>query len=631
MGDVAQILGVQGDSAAPPPAPAHYQPTKAEVHQLAADKELWQLADNKKSGGATSTSGSNKPKVPTTGLPPMVPETIRMKDHSGPDSVKVGSKWISTKKAARPWVWAPFSSSSRTDGTLFYHWVRANVEYPDYPFARFDIHLDPVVYTDDEYSRWLTSKSWTKAETDQLMEFARRFELRWAVIFDRWLDHYDMKTSRRIEDIQHRYYQVAAILNQRRLSQQAATEAQIPVAQANSSTDPSTTESLMVDAAAARSLAAGDPSKQPLIHHIGTGTSNKVFDLQYERERRAYQESLWTRSKEDERKETTLRAELKEIETQLRKIKRKGGAPGSAAGATSAPASRAVTPIQDATAAAGNAFAPPTPVPGVPYLQSARLGFPPTGGPAGINKALLQRLQVFLEEMKVPNPPIATKRVCDLYDTVRKDALQLLIYQKNVLQKEGLLQNRLTKLEKLTGTATHANTEEGIMGAPPRKTAPAPAAAKKKVAPSGSTTPAPAAATPAPSKSKKKSDNPDSEKKTSGKRKRKESKSHMAGGASSKSTGAGGKSDKATTKAAPGKASAKAAAAAATKAAPASGKAAAMASAATKAGAKTAPGATAATAAAAPAATPAPAPATQKAAPAQTSEGKTAKKRPRKS
>lgn len=625
MGDVAQILGVQGGAGGvpPPPPPASFQPTKAEAQQLAADKEMWQLvADNKNSGAAGGGGSTNKPRIPTAGLPPMVPETIRAKESSGVDTVKVGSKWISTKKVARPWVWAPFSSSSRTDGTLFYHWVRANVEYPDYPFARFDIHLDPVAYTDEEYSRWLTSKEWTKAETDQLMDFARRFELRWAVIYDRWLDHYDMKTSRRIEDLQHRYYQVAAVLNQRRLSQQAAAEAQIADAQANSSTDPATTEAFMIDAAAARSLAAGDQTKQPLIHHIGTGSSNKVFDLHYERERRAYQESLWTRSKEDERKETKLRAELKEIEAQLRKIKRKGGAPGSTATASAAPASRPVTPVPDAAGLAANAFAPPTPVAGVPYLQSARLGFPPAGGPAGINKALLQRLQVFLEEMKVPNPPIATKRVCDLYDAVRKDALQLLIYQKNVLQKEGLLQNRLAKLEKLTGTATHASTEEGIMGAPPRKPAPAPAPAKKKAAPSGSATPTQSGATtPAASSKSKKSkqgdgsgNNPESDgKKSSGKRKRKSEAKSPSGPGSNKSTPAG--KSAAGTKAAPGKASTKASGVASVKAAPASG--------------KSQPMSAASSGSAAASSTPATTQQTQKAAPA--SEGKTAKKRPRKS
>lgn len=460
MGDVAQILGVKD------PPPAHHQPSKAQ--QATADKPLWNLVDGR----------------PTAPLPPMVPEVIRAKE-GGPDTVKVGSKWISTKKKARPWVWAPFSSSSRTDGTLLHHWVRANVEYPDYPFARFDIHLDPVVYTDDEYTKWLTSKEWTKGETDQLMDFARRFELRWAVIYDRWLEFFDMKTSRRIEDLQHRYYQVAAVLNQRRLAQQAAAEAQIADAQATASTDPAATEALVIDAAAARSLAAGNPDTQPLIHHIGTGSSNKVFDLPFERERRAYQESLWTRSKQDELKETKLRAELKEIEAQLRKLKRKGaGVPGGAA--TSGPSSRSVTPLPDPNAV-NNTFAPPTPVPGVPYLQSARLEFPPVGGGNGINKALLQRLEVLLEEMKVPNPPtVPTKRVCDLYDKVRRDALELLIYQKNVLQKEGLLQNRRTKLEKMTGTALAASTEEGNLGIPPRK--PTPAAVPKKKAASASTT-----------------------------------------------------------------------------------------------------------------------------------------------
>lgn len=518
MSDVAEILGAR---AMPPPPPAHHRPTKGEAQSLATERhKLWPLAvgrgSNDHEAAATHyhTSGGKGGKAPppTTGLPPMVPAPLQPPQPTTPtttDLVRVGTKWISTKKPARPWVWAPFSSSSRTDGAVFSHWVRANVEYPDYPFARFDVHLDPVAYSDDEYHRWLAAggsgpaaaSDWTKAETDLLLDLARRFELRWPVVYDRWLDHFADATTaspraastittstsssstvvtkqpppgRAMEDLQHRYYQVAAVLNQRRLAQHAAVEAQASDAQANSSTDPIATEGLILDTAAARSLAMGDLRTQPLIHHIGTGTSNKIFDLAYEKERRAYQESLWHRSKEDEVKEAQLRAELKEIDAQLRKLKRKGaggGASGGAVGAAaaSAPSSRSVTPLPDA-AVAGAAFGPPVPVPGVPYLQSARLASPPTGGSNGLNKALLQRLQVLLDELKVPTDPLATKRVCDLYDSVRKDALMLLIYQKNLLQKEGLLQNRKAKLEKMMGTSLA--TDESVLGLATRKTAP---------------------------------------------------------------------------------------------------------------------------------------------------------------
>jgi hypothetical protein len=322
-------------------------------------------------------------------------------------------------------------------------------------------------------------------------------------------------------------------------------------------------------------LAVGNPASQPLIHHVGTGTSNKVFDLQYEKERRTYQEALWTRSKEDELKETKLRAELKEIEAQLRKLKRKGaiaatnsatgataatGAASATASTTSVSASRTETPLPDP-----NTFGPPTPVPGVPYLQSARLGFPPVGA-GGINKTLSHRLEVLLEEMKIPNPPnVPTKRVCDLYDKVRKDALELLVYQKNVLQKEGLLQNRRAKLEKLTGGT---GTEEAVLGIPPRKTASSSGTGKKKA---GGAAGGSGNATQGSKKKRKGGDNAeDSEKKTAGKRKRKtDSKSPTAAASASGTKGAGTKST--STKASKGSTGGTKAAAVSTSSAGASG------------------------------------------------------------
>ena len=175
-----------------------------------------------------------------------------------PRTVKVGNRTISSNKPARRWVWAPFSSSARTDGAQFSHWVRSGVEYPDYPYARFDVHLDPMSYTDEEYERFmnveenppsglivtkkangaivadevrqksrepLTHRTWTKAETDKLVEFARIFELRWAVIHDRWVCHFG-PDHRTVEELMHRYYSIGARLTRLRVQQAAAAEAQ---------------------------------------------------------------------------------------------------------------------------------------------------------------------------------------------------------------------------------------------------------------------------------------------------------------------------------------------------------------------------------------------------------------------
>jgi hypothetical protein len=75
-------------------------------------------------------------------LPPIIPTNMTAagaaaasKASSSQNMVKVGNRLISSEKKARRWAWAPFSSSSRTDGLLLHHWVRSNVEYPDYPYG----------------------------------------------------------------------------------------------------------------------------------------------------------------------------------------------------------------------------------------------------------------------------------------------------------------------------------------------------------------------------------------------------------------------------------------------------------------------------------------------------------------
>ncbi|KAL7575755.1 hypothetical protein ACA910_003085 [Epithemia clementina (nom. ined.)] len=533
MTDVAQILGMgenkRGHASAssgnapsseptpPPPTPASYQqPSRALQKLHGKSREIMGLLND-----SHQTDPNSVP------LPPSVP-TFQLKKEkllASPNeegAVKVGNRWIRIQNPARKWAWAPFSSSSRTDGTLFHHWVRSNVEYPDYPYARFDIHLDPIAYSDEEYQKYLVSDTWTKSETDRLLELARRHEMRWPVIFDRWIELFCLdkqsgagndppKTERKIEDLQFRFYQVAAVLNQVAIKLEASTEAQMLAAttpDAAGGEDPkATTEQLLYDTAAARQLAAMEGSQQPLIAVPGSGTSNKVFDLEHERQRRLYMEALWNRTKEEENEERELRKELKQIEAQLRKMKKSGAhimaarkiasasASGAAATGNSASSSRnnsrSVSPVPEHSAimtgasssstntATGASAAPPfaaivdeaftstapVPVPGTPYLQSGRLVPPAVGGSTGLNKSLLTRMDTFLRELKVPERPLPTKRVCDMYDSVRKDVLSLLLLLKNVLQKEGLVQSKRLKLGRLTGDIRM--TEESVMGLSP--------------------------------------------------------------------------------------------------------------------------------------------------------------------
>lgn len=468
MGDVAQILK---DTQVPSPMVAN--PSKT-MKMTTISKDVMALL-----------VGKQDPK--SAALPPIVPTFT--KDTVDDVKIKIGNKIISSGKPARPWTWAPFASSARTDGAMFRHWVRANVEYTDYPYAKFDIHLDPVTYTNEEYATYLTNENWTKSETDKLMDLARKFELRWAVIHDRWLEYYytqeggNQILARKIEDLQERYYSVAAILGQIRITQEAEAEVRALSSVVPDPTAPNAAEKadqLLLETAAARALATATPKAQPLMTNLGTGSTNKMFDVVQERERRANLDRMWRRSKEEEKEEMELRKELREIETQLRKLKKAGGHLLAAAGnrlpnsASSRNPSRAGTPVPG-TAIVENpdllnqsfASTAPVPMPQNPYLQSGRLAPPAAGGSVGLNKSMLTRMQQVLTELKIPARPLPTKRVCDVYDQVRKDILTLITLQKLVMQKEGTLHAKRVKLARLGGTSLDVLDEEALLGITP--------------------------------------------------------------------------------------------------------------------------------------------------------------------
>ena len=166
---------------------------------------------------------------------------------------------------------------------------------------------------------------------------------------------------------------------------------------------------------------------------------------------------LWYRSKEEEHEEEELRAELRLVEAQIRKMKKRGGHIQAAQGQASG--SRAATPLPSAEVAMDRAtldeaFASAAPVPksGTPYMQSGRLENPEAGGSAGINKALLKRMEVVLKELHVPDEPLPTKRVCDMHDSVRKDTITLIALEKICLRREQEVQGRRARLSKLGGS-----------------------------------------------------------------------------------------------------------------------------------------------------------------------------------
>jgi len=484
-----------------------------------------------------------------------------------PSTIKVGNRTIITSKPPRQWAWKSFTSSARHDSAKFFHWVRANIEYADYPYARFDVHLDPLTYTDDEYQKYLAMSEvedlgetlpdfltvgketkadstteelsfqqqllqsnkilpWTKAETDVLMELCQNCDLRWPVIIDRWHLRFKKGTVsslRKVEDLQYRYYQIGSILGQKRVVAEA-TKISAASTPGTDVTPPKDTavDTTLVDASKSMTAASTAqqpvavestlPSAEPTLSFPNTGTTNrgKMFDLVAERARRKQLEYIWNQSQDEAQEEAALRAELRAVEAQLRKLKKAGKhlvPSGSAMAAVPPPTEKASTATAltaaPASARPTTTFVPappadpffhahqevdesfnetaPVPTPGTPYLQSGRLFPPNIEGHSKLKKSTLKQMDEILCELGVPKEPIATKRSCDLFDGVRKDAMTLLILQKMALRKEAELTEKKAKLEKRkTGAITNVTHEKGEDESPEGNTS------KTVIAPKGS-------------------------------------------------------------------------------------------------------------------------------------------------
>jgi DNA methyltransferase 1-associated protein 1 len=499
------------------------------------------LSKKRSSNLASSILSTLPPIAPTIGSAPqqseqLQPETQQINEITKkkiPQTIKLGSRLIFTSRRPQSWSWKPFSSSARRDEAQFSHWVRSNAEYPDYPYARFDVSLDKLTIGDDDWAllseEWgeinkdaksgsastastaggsgsvKANKSmaekliikteskiplWTREETETLLALAHQYELRWPVIIDRWHERFNMlpdgslntlSAVRSVEDLQYRYYQVGNVLARKQLEGvagkvndnnagsanvvAAGANATIPgkgdVKQSSSQLEPSDQQAL---ATLSKNLAA-HPTLVPNVSLPNTGTTlhNKPFDLLAEKARRAQLRHLWNRPKAEEKEEEELRAELRAIELALRKMKKSGKflVPKGSAHSVSAAEARgdAKTAAErkaelDAYVSTTNNLTAsflataPVPTPGTPYLQSGRL-FPPALG-GGLNKSTLKQMEDILAELKVKEP-IATKRACDLYDEVRKDALTLLILQKIVLRKEAEVIAKRGKLVNAMG------------------------------------------------------------------------------------------------------------------------------------------------------------------------------------
>lgn len=308
------------------------------------------------------------------------------------------SKWTSALKGK--WVFSEYANSARLDKVKFKHWMKADVDYQDYTYAKFSVRAEPVMYTDEEYDELLHSSTWTRSETDHLMFLSHKFDLRWPVIVDR----YSPKPPRTLEDLQARYYLVVTKV---RAYKANATEGNM------------------------------------------RNEAHTALDMEGERVRRMQQEIYLRKAiGNKDREEKELRDELKLIDAHIKKLKKTvkpTGTKASTAAAAAATAAVNKIPVSLPGVTVGPAFnvdnnmvSMPEPVSGRPALQSSRLMV--VESTPGMSQTLSKKANWMLRELNVPDYPMATRTVCDMLDNVRKDVVSLLSVQSAIQKVDRELQ-----------------------------------------------------------------------------------------------------------------------------------------------------------------------------------------------
>lgn len=193
MSDVADMLGIQTNK---PAAPLNAAEEAVRFLQEANKAKT----DNKGSKPIKKPKGMKREVYDLLGKDGIVPAL---------QSNPVGPVFKNKRSVATRgrWIYAPIESSARAadnNQLTFFHWVKADINYPDYPYAKFNIHLEAVTFTDEEYSSHLNDDNWSKDDTETVLDVSHNLDLRWPIIFDR----IQLSTHKTPEEIQARYYAV---------------------------------------------------------------------------------------------------------------------------------------------------------------------------------------------------------------------------------------------------------------------------------------------------------------------------------------------------------------------------------------------------------------------------------------
>ncbi|PIA18989.1 hypothetical protein COEREDRAFT_69646 [Coemansia reversa NRRL 1564] len=367
---------------------------------------------------------------------------------------------------AERWVWRGFRSSARGDDLALHHWAKANEQYTDYYYARFNAKTNPYQYTDEEYEKCIESldKGWSRIETDYLLHMCRLFDLRFIIIHDRYYSHIDCPSSgiepnRTLEDLKGRYYAIGRALTQYRAGEDSRDPEDVPL---------QTTNKLADDLALLR------------------------FDKDKELERKKYLEALFHRTKEEIEEEELLTAEARRIEANERRLvhEREVLLHVSDLVRKSASPSRSVAPsVRSEQGNLSPTFGDPTfgteihtVKPAVVEIEAADIGtivVPQRDARLGpgvflrsdklhpIPKNKLDAVKQFMSQLALnspntiwPRPVMATPAVCDRFDSLQSIIIPLLDFKKTADKLETEVQVLRARKRMLVNDIGEGKAEE---------------------------------------------------------------------------------------------------------------------------------------------------------------------------
>lgn len=293
----------------------------------------------------------------------------------------------------------PGSSSSLVTGTL----SPSSGQMPGYKKA---LHYVPP------------QQLWTREETDTLFQLCQQFDLRFAVIYDRWPDNLP---PRSIDELKDRYYSVAKAVTEYRMNVDKAGFMKLPT------------------------------SLQKHCQMINCSP----FDYEYECIRKNQLERQYRRSKEELREEEETVRNARRIESTQRRLKKERErlakllTPMGDILMTGADGSRVVdakVAMANASVSQSQKLFPHRRVSNGAYARSSLIYTPVTQ-----SARIAKKVDQVLDELGVGTRPTPTSHVVDTFDLLRMDILSFLELHRTLLRKEEethALRVRVAKLKQ---------------------------------------------------------------------------------------------------------------------------------------------------------------------------------------